>query len=487
MGPWACVALLFLSLLQPGMIPTRQAIPRELLMNVHDDSPSTTAPAQAADVSTTQQASTDPYACPGWYRGELHAHSFWSDGRGFPEEAAIMYRKDGYHFLSLTEHNVFAVDTNHWRKIEAREGTWPPNVSPPAIEQYTNAVGREHVHLQSREDGEYVRLKPFKELQSLYEEPGKFILMPGVELTLKHNELNLHLNYLNVPATLPSITGRSMIIHTHGPATQSELVRRYADEIRQTARELHVPYQIILNHPMWMYYDVLPRVLIDNPDIRLFDICNGGMEHPAHADIPDNTLEKFWDVVNAHRAIKGHPLMYGTGVGDQHYYDEARKQTNGLSWIMVKASTLTTESLLAAIDKGDFYASNGVTLEEVTFSPSDRTLRVRVLPRDGVTYRIHFITTKREFDEAITEKILPRSSQNPQRTVTVHSPDIGQTVRTIEGIVGEYQLSADDLYVRARIESDAPALISRMKPMHPQFQSAWTQPHTATAAVPAMP
>ena len=30
-----------------------------------------------------------------WYKGNLHCHTFWSDGRAFPEEAVFWYKSRG--------------------------------------------------------------------------------------------------------------------------------------------------------------------------------------------------------------------------------------------------------------------------------------------------------------------------------------------------------------------------------------------------------
>lgn len=38
----------------------------------------------------------------------MHTHTFWSDGDDFPEMVAEWYRKRGYHFLALSDHNVLA-------------------------------------------------------------------------------------------------------------------------------------------------------------------------------------------------------------------------------------------------------------------------------------------------------------------------------------------------------------------------------------------
>ena len=63
-------------------------------------------------------------------------------------------------------------------------------------------------------------------------------------------------------------------------------------------------------------------------------------------------------------------------------------------------------------------------------------------------------------------------------------PRIGQVVRTVTGRPGEavdasYALAADDLYVRARIESDRPNLEAKLgrTVFTPRGETAWTQPY----------
>lgn len=42
-----------------------------------------------------------------WYKGNLHSHTTNSDGKFTPAEAVAMYKNYGYHFLCLSEHDVF--------------------------------------------------------------------------------------------------------------------------------------------------------------------------------------------------------------------------------------------------------------------------------------------------------------------------------------------------------------------------------------------
>lgn len=43
---------------------------------------------------------------PGWYRGDFHAHTTFSDGRYSAPELAALARKAGLDFLSVTDHNA---------------------------------------------------------------------------------------------------------------------------------------------------------------------------------------------------------------------------------------------------------------------------------------------------------------------------------------------------------------------------------------------
>ena len=68
------------------------------------------------------------------------------------------------------------------------------------------------------------------------------------------------------------------------------------------------------------------------------------------------------------------------------------------------------------------------------------------------------------------------------RKVPIYDDRIGATVRLVEGRKGErleasYRLAADDLYVRARVESDAPTQFKRKRSLHPEHHTAWTQPY----------
>lgn len=415
-----------------------------------------------------------------WFRGQLHAHTYWSDGRGFPEQAIDAYKQRGYDFLCISDHNRFADNTNAWYTVTTNKEA---RLSPAIFDSYVLAFGKDWVESKTNGPVTSARLKTYAELKAKFEDSGHFILMPGVELTQKLNGLGVHLNYINLPVVVPCIKGAGTIKTITVEKTTSELLALNTAEVKQAASELQKPYILMLNHPFWVYYDIVPQNLIDCPEIRFFEICNGGSSRAPNPQARTYTVDKFWDIVNAFRSLRGQPLLYGVGSDDAHFYDAKRIDgENGVgdAWVMVHAAALTPEQLIAAMHRGDFYASSGVLLEEAAFTPADNTLRVTVKAEPGVNYRIHFITTKRGFDQTMTEIVSPAKKSLATRTIPLYSDDIGRTVKTVAGTHATYRLEADDLYVRAHVESDSR---SRIAPyFHPKFKMAWTQPYTAQDA-----
>ena len=146
---------------------------------------------------------------------------------------------------------------------------------------------------------------------------------------------------------------------------------------------------------------------------------------------------------------------------------------------MVRATRLTPEYIVKAIKAGNCYASSGVTLRDVRYDPNSRTLGLEIEPDGDATYMTQFIGTLRGADVAgqpITTAggEAPRDkSGNPLRASRRYSDQVGQVLKTVEGLKASYQLTGSELYVRAAVTSSKP-------PHDPSFagqrQQAWTQP-----------
>ncbi len=411
-----------------------------------------------------------------WRRGMFHMHTYWSDGHAFPEQAIDIYKNLGYEFLAVSDHNLFADDRQQWKPVEEKESGWPPVVTQPIFDAYKEALGAE-VETRQEDGRTMVRLKTYDEMQRKFDEPGKFLLMPAVEITQVLNGINVHLNYLNLPDTVPSVKGGPLSKKITDPdLSVSSLIRQNAEEVAAMAARMQRSTLLMLNHPQWVYWDIQPQHLIDNPEVRFFEVCNGGSAFAPHPDALSVTLDSFWDAINAFRCLNGAPLLYGVGTDDTHYYfNRTPEQRLADAWVMVRSESLTPDALLASMDAADFYATTGVFLDDVAFDTSAKTLRVKVKAEPDVAYRIRFITTKRGFDQTVRTVDSPAEKGRGARQIPVYSGDVGKTVKLVDGTEGSYRMAPDDLYVRAKIESSVPSGYERY--FHPEMQVAWTQPY----------
>ena len=130
---------------------------------------------QNAEVAPPPHAVPDPSplttAAPQYWKGNLHTHTLWSDGDDFPEMVVDWYKRHGYHFLALTEHNVIA-DGDKWADAETNA------TRKAAVAKYTRRFGEKWAEFRTTKDKKQVRLKPLSEFHSLFDEPGKFLLVP---------------------------------------------------------------------------------------------------------------------------------------------------------------------------------------------------------------------------------------------------------------------------------------------------------------------
>ena len=53
-----------------------------------------------------------------WQKGNLHTHSFWSDGDDFPEMIIDWYKENDYQFIALSDHNTIANDDDYWYRLK---------------------------------------------------------------------------------------------------------------------------------------------------------------------------------------------------------------------------------------------------------------------------------------------------------------------------------------------------------------------------------
>ena len=429
--------------MQPAELKCRSAMIAAILIVAQACQPG--APSTSSDVASRSTASVVP-----WWKGNTHTHSLWSDGDHFPEMIADWYRREGYHFLAMTDHNP--PPPEKWLIV----GDSGPRRR--AYDLYRARFGDGWVEEREAGDTLRVRLRRLDEYRGQLDAAGSFLLVPGEEITQYLNGKAAHMNAINIVEPIPEQPG----------TTLNEILANDLRAIGDQRGRAKRPIIGVLNHPNFIWSQTAEDIAALSP-LRFFEVYNG---HPLVHVLGDSlhaSTERMWDIVLTHRARRGEPLLYGVATDDAHdYLDFSPAQRNpGRGWIVVRSPMLRADSIVAAMERGDFYASNGVGLSDVRRTRSSLSIVIR--PEPGVTYVTQFIGTRLGYD---TTSRAVRDTAGAMVTRR-YSEDVGQILAEGAGLSPRYSFQGDELYVRARVVS------SKMK-ANPAYEGevemAWIQP-----------
>lgn len=390
-----------------------------------------------------------------WWKGNLHTHTLWSDGDGLPEVVADWYKTRGYHFLALSDHNLMQYGEK-WVNV-----TNLPGVAL-ALEHVEAKFGEGWIQKRWYQGLEQVRLKTLDEIRGRLEEKNRFVLIPSSEITTAYKIWPIHVNASNLRYAIAPPPGGSVY----------DALQRCIDAVmhqREATGQIMIPH---VNHPNFGWA-ITAEDLIPLRGEKFFEVYNG---HPLVHNEGDGTrvgTEAIWDAVLAIRLsqTKLGPL-YGLAVDDAHHYSgdfEAQRSNPGRGWIMVRSAKLDPASLLSSMERGDFYATTGVILEDV--KRERRRLTVVVHPEDGVEHRIRFIGTPIPFNAASTPILA--TDGRPYPTTRRYSHEVGMLFQEVPGDSASFELTGKELYVRAVVISSK---AKRMALHHDEREMAWTQP-----------
>lgn len=390
-----------------------------------------------------------------WYKGNIHCHTVWSDGNTLPELAVDWYRTHGYQFLSLTDHSLLQLDPRFWKETKT-----------DLIKESKEKFGDDWLETKDEDGKTSVRLKTYAELAKKFDDPGKFLLIPGHEQNIDVAGHSLHTNALNIAETIPFPSNFPSVV---------EAALSWRKASLENSKKNGLEGFWMLNHPDWSYYDISPEVLIEASEIEFYENCNTA-SGPRQRQVRMPDREKYWDIVNAFRLLDGKKPVYGVASDDAHEYIrfEDLWPNPGNGWIVVRSKKLEANALFRAMKRGDFYSSTGICLKDIRFDPATRTLTVDVDPAENVRYMIRFVGTKKGFDKTKTPIEVRAEGKLPALKGFAYSDEIGMTFQTTLGTSASYKMEPDDLYVRAIITSNRrPHYVSANKP---EFETAWTQP-----------
>jgi hypothetical protein len=284
-----------------------------------------------------------------WFKGNTHTHTTMSDGDSPPEVVAKWYKDHGYHFLVLSDHNVYT--------------------DPATLHHLVDST---------------------------------FLLIPGEEVTTRFQESRVHVNGLNIPRVVNPVVDTTLV----------GTIQRNVDAVRAVGGVPHI------NHPNYKWSFSHRELLQINND-KLLEIFNG---HPHVNNFGGGgwpSMEQVWD----HLLTAGKKI-YGIAVDDAHHFqgEFAPDRSNpGRGWVAVRAENLEAREIVESLEKGLFYASTGVELDDVKITSTQ--IEIHIAQHGDFKFRTEFIGSG--------GKILLSSETNP----------------------AIYQLSGNEQYVRAKVYS----------------------------------
>ena len=193
-----------------------------------------------------------------WFKGNLHTHSYWSDGDEFPEVVMDWYKSNDYQFVALTDHNTLA-EGNKW-KVIAKD-----SIYQNSFKNYLKNYGTDWVNYKVDSlNRTQVKLKTYEEYRGLSEENEKFLIIQSEEITDSYDGKPLHMNATNTRKPIGPQGGNSV----------AEVLQNNLDAVKKQSTELDVPMIAHVNHPNF-YYAISLEDMIALKDERYFEIYNG--------------------------------------------------------------------------------------------------------------------------------------------------------------------------------------------------------------------
>ena len=235
-----------------------------------------------------------------FYKANLHTHSTISDGRLTPEEVKEGYKAHGYQILCLTDHNTIVnhsdMNDPDFLMLTGAE----ININAPNF----NSVTGKTYHLN------LIAKKP-DNLWFPAERKRWFPIHEEYESKIQYDNMELQYDADSVNAMIAKANEKGFLV--------------------------------MYNHPTWScqtYSDYAPLKGLWGMELRNTECCSIGHN--------ENNFRVYKELLNCGTRV------FPLGTDDMH-----SPRSLGKSWIMVGAKELSYDSVIAAMEKGDFYMSCG--------------------------------------------------------------------------------------------------------------------------------
>jgi Flp pilus assembly protein TadD/histidinol phosphatase-like PHP family hydrolase len=260
---------------------------------------------------------------------------------------------------------------------------------------------------------------------------GRFLVLPGEEVSSDLDRWRIHVNSLSVHQKAVPQTGGSAV----------EVLQRTITAALEAGGIAQI------NHPN-LYWSLTADDIAATKGAKLLEIFTGSREantSGAGQDAPG--AEEIWD-----RVLSKGMMLFASAGDDTHIINNPAVDSDlpGRGWIMVRADRLGAADILAAIEKGDFYASTGIEISD--YSVGGEQILVSVAPKPQVRYVIEFIG---------------------------HD---GKVLQSTGGTAATYRIAGSEGYVRARV-TDSSNHRAWMQPVMPGHAELKTETPPAAIAV----
>lgn len=235
-----------------------------------------------------------------WYKGNLHSHTTNSDGRLTPAEAVKLYKSYGYHFLCLSEHDVF---TDLRAQFDSREFILLPGVEASATLLDASGTGAKKTH----------HIHGILGTQAMQKAAGPHVFRHGERLAP------------------PVYTGEWNGL---------EVAQRLSDSLRE--KGCFTTY----NHPAWSRVETDEVVGLRN--IWAVEIYNYG----TVVECGEGYDSVFWEAM-----LRKGTHVCGFASDDNHNPGRFFDSLGG--YVMVRSEELSHEAIVKHLLAGDYYFSAG--------------------------------------------------------------------------------------------------------------------------------
>lgn len=262
------------------------------------------------------------------FKANLHSHSCLSDGTLTPEAMVSAYKERGYSILAITDHEA------------------PYDHSDLSSEDFLLLTGYE-IYVRPSPKCEFDAFKPEIHVNLLAKEPHNTAFVAFDPNFCKYMPMEV-------------AAGREKRGNI-GP-------RRYEREyIRSVIHEaVKAGYLVTYNHPNWSMEE--PEEILHYDGFFSLEIFNTGSQtingHESNIGLYDRLLRHGM-----------RPFVHGADDNhNKHPFDHVLNDSFG-AWTMIMARELSYGAVIEALEKGDFYASTGPAITELSFEGGEVLLR----------------------------------------------------------------------------------------------------------------